>query len=149
VAGVVTLAALVAGCGTVDVPASSATSADRAACRGLVAALPDRVSDQERRETSGNPLGAAWGDPAIVLRCGVRRPADQDQFAACQTVDGIDWFAPESASTDQSSDVVLTTIGREPRVEVVVPAELRPPAATMVDLAATIERHTRKVAGCS
>ena len=107
------------------------------------------MADQERRKTGGNPLGAAWGDPPIVLRCGVPRPAGQDRFAACQTVNGLDWFAPESASTDQAADVVLTTIGREPRVEVVVPAEQRPPDATMVDLAHAIEQHTRKVGGCS
>ena len=51
--------------------------------------------------------------------------------------------------TDQGRDVVMTTIERSPRVEVVVPAEYRPPAAVMVDLAEAIKQHTRLVKRCS
>ena len=37
----------------------------------MLAALPSRVSDQPRRTSDdGAGYGAAWGDPAIVLRCG-------------------------------------------------------------------------------
>ena len=130
-AGVALLLGLLAltACGGVDLADTGATGAERRACESLVGALPGKVADLERRETDGTPLGAAWGDPAITLRCGVPQPKEQDRFSACQTVDGLDWFAPESATTDQSADVTLTTVGREPRVELVVPAERRPPAA--------------------
>jgi hypothetical protein len=149
VAGVVALLlALVTGCGGVDIADTDVTGAERAACARLVEALPDRVSDQPRRETSGNPLGAAWGDPAIVLRCGVGTPEGYDRFSACQTVNGLDWFVPDEMSEDQAMDVVMTTVGRAPAVEVVLPATYRPPAAAMVDLAETVKEHTEVTRRC-
>ena len=135
-------------CGEVEVQPTEVTAAQRTACTALVKALPDRISDQDRRETSGNPLGAAWGDPAIVLRCGVPTPKGYNQFASCQTVNDLDWFVPDKTSEDQSLDVVLTTIGREPRVELVVPAEYRPPVAAMVDIGDAIKAHTKVVRRC-
>jgi len=150
VAGVVALVALAcAGCGGVDVPDTSVSGAERDACESLVDALPDQVSDQSRRDTSGNPLGAAWGDPAIVLRCGVGTPEGYDKFAGCQTVNGLDWFVPDSTIEDQDADVVLTTIGRTPAVEVTVPASYRPPDAVMVDVGRAIKQHTQVTRRCS
>ncbi len=136
-------------CGAVDVRASEVSGSERKACADLVEALPDRVSEQQRRETEGNPLGAAWGDPAIVLRCGVGTPSGYDKFAACQVADGLGWFVPDEQMADQGRDLVMTTIERSPRVEVLVPAEYRPPPAVMVDLAEAIKRHTRLVKPCS
>ncbi len=137
-----------AACGALEVRRTEVTAAQRTACEALVEALPDRVSDQPRRETSGNPLGAAWGDPPIVLRCGVPVPEDYTRFAGCQTVNDLDWFVPDEASEDQGLDAVLTTVGREPRVELVVPAERRPPVAAMVDVGDAIKAHTKVVRRC-
>ena len=149
-AGVVALVALGASaCGRVEIDDPSAPRAEKSACTSLVEALPDHVSDQGRRDTKGSPLGAAWGDPAIVVRCGVGRPDGYDRFAGCQTVNGVDWFVPERMVTDQGLDVVLTTIGRTPAVELTVPAELRPPAAALVDVATAVKAHTRVVRRCS
>jgi len=149
VAGVVALISLTAtGC-KVDVPDTDVPAAERTACAALVDALPASVSDQERRQTKGNPIGAAWGDPAIVLRCGVGKPANYDPRVGCQTVNDMDWYIPEPGMNDQQADVVMTTYGRVPAVEVVLPAEYRPPVAAMVDLAGTIEKHTRLVKKCS
>ena len=109
-----------------------------------MAALPAHVSDQSRRHTSGSPLGAAWGDPAIVLRCGVGAPEGYEPGSPCQRVNGVDWFVPEDQIEDQGSDVLLTTIGRSPAVEVAVPSDYRPPNAVMVDLADAITRLERR-----
>jgi hypothetical protein len=154
VAGVVVSAALLLGVtscggGAVHVDPFDSPAADRGACVKLIAAVPARVGNQRRRTTSGSPYAAAWGDPAIVLRCGVGAPAGFTPFSACQRVNGVDWFAPDSMFIDQGSDVLLTTIGRAPRVEVLVPARYRPPLATMVDLAPVITAHTRELAPCS
>jgi hypothetical protein len=150
VAGVVALLALTAtGCRSVEVPDTSVPADQRKACSALVQDLPDHVSDQPERETSGNPLGAAWGDPPIVLRCGVGEPADYDPLVGCQTVSGMDWYVPEKGMNDQAHDVVMTTYGRSPAIEVVLPARYRPPVAAMVDLAGAIEKHTRVVKSCS
>jgi hypothetical protein len=147
VAGVAVLL-LVAGCGAVDVPDTSVSTSERKACKSLVEALPDQVADQSSQETSGNPLGAAWGDPAIVLRSGVGTPHDYDKFAACEIVNGLDWFVPSSTVEDQDADVVLTTIGRTPAVEVTVPASYRPPNAVMVDVGPAIKEHTQVTRRC-
>jgi hypothetical protein len=150
VAGVLALvASSVLACGAVDIPAGEVTREQRTACKALVDALPARVSDQPRRETEGSPYGAAWGEPAIVLRCGVGEPRGFDQFSGCEVANGLGWFVPDEQIADQERDVVMTTVERSPRVEVTVPAEYRPPPAVMVDLAEAIKRHTRLVKPCS
>jgi hypothetical protein len=146
VAGVVALLVLTS-C-AVGVPSTKVSDPERKACSELVDTLPDHVSDQEQRETKGNPLAAAWGDPPIVLRCGVGRPAGYGPFSACQVVNGLGWFVPEETMDDQGADVVMTTVGREPAVEVKVPAKYRPPAAVMVDLGTAVKAHTRLVKPC-
>jgi len=152
-AGVVVLAALslLGGCGNgaVQIDSFSVTAAGHESCQELLGALPSRVADQPRRRTSGSTYGAAWGKPAIVLRCGVGKPADYTKFAACQTANGVDWFVPEQVMEDQSADVVMTTIGRSPAIEVKVPSAYRPSTAPMVDLAKVIKAHTREVSPCS
>ncbi len=145
---VIVIAGLTAGCGTVHLPATDVSGADRKACLALVDDVPHRVSERPRRETKGSPLGAAWGDPAIVLRCGVGTPEGYEPFSPCQRVNGIDWFAPEKDLADQDSDVLLTTIGRKPNVEVAIPSDYRPPDAVIVDLADAIKKHTKAVTPC-
>ncbi len=105
------------------------SAADRKACKALVDDLPHRVSERPRRETKGGDLGAAWGDPAIVLTCGVGTPEGYQPTSPCQRVNGVGWFVPEDQISDQGKDVVMTTIDRKPNVEVVVPSEYRPPDA--------------------
>ena len=151
-AGVVVLGALfassLAGCGAVRLDDAHVSAADRRACKALVAATPHRVSEKSRRETTGGDLGAAWGDPAIVLRCGVGTPDGYHPGDPCQRVNGVDWFAPGNQIADQAEDVTLTTIGRKPNVEVDVPADYRPPTAAMVDLAGVIKKRTKVVEPC-
>ena len=133
----------------VRIEGTDVTGSAARACRDLVAALPAHVSDQPRVTVSDSRIGAAWGDPAIILRCGVGRPADYDPATGCQTADGLDWYVPARGMNDQSVDVVMTTIGRIPAIEVTVPARDRPPVGAMVDLAPAIKAHTRLVRACS
>jgi len=149
VAGVVVLAMILTGCGAVHLHDHDMSAADRKACTALVDYLPHRVSERPRRETKGGDLGAAWGDPAIVLTCGVGTPEGYRPTSPCQRVNGVGWFVPEDQISDQGKDVVMTTIDRKPNIEVDVPSEYRPPDATMVDLAGTIKKHTRVVSPCS
>jgi hypothetical protein len=153
VAGVVVLTTLLvstlAGCGAVRLHDHDVSAADRRACQALVDDLPHRVSELPRRDTKGGDLGAAWGDPAIVLTCGVGTPEGYRPTSPCQRVNGVGWFVPEDQISDQGKDVVMTTIDRKPNIEVVVPSDYRPPDAAMVDLAGTIKKHTRVVSPCS
>jgi hypothetical protein len=153
-AGVVVLASLLGACGqddTVAVDRFKVTRTGQTQCRALLDALPDEVADQSRRTVTGSAYAAAWGDPAIVLRCGVGRPKDFDKFSQCQRADGIDWFVPDAVIDDQSADAVMTTIGRTPAIDVRLPARYRPTgsAAVMVDLAPVLKAHTRQTTPCT
>ena len=82
---------LVAGCGDEppEIDAPDLSAADASACRDLVAALPDELAGQERVDVTGDTeYGAAWGDPAIVLTCGVGRPDDFTDISTCAS--GVD-----------------------------------------------------------
>ena len=116
------------------------------ACADLLEDLPEQVADQQRREVEGDGYAAAWGDPAIELRCGVPRPPGLTRFAACQEVDGVGWCVP--ASQQAGDTVTITTIGRVPRVSVRIPPELSPPATSMVDLGPAVKRELRQVQPC-
>lgn len=141
---------LLAGCGgpvTVGVPRLDATA--RAVCSDLVTALPDRVDGAERTEVEpADAPAAAWGDPAIVLRCGVPMPDEFDDYSTCQETNGIGWFIPDSQMTGASTEITMTTIGRDVNIEVRLPEEHWPPANAMVDLSAAIEQTTEELDPC-
>jgi len=145
------LALLLVGCGTdkVAVDAPRLHGADAAACRALVAHLPSHVADQARRTVTpeGAPA-AAWGDPPIVLTCGVARPAGLDRFATCQVANGVGWWIPEDQITGRPRDITMTTVGRAQFVQVHLPADYFPPAAAMVDLAPAVKATIRQVRPC-
>jgi hypothetical protein len=130
----------VLGHGSVRVDGPPLRGAQAQACAALLDALPGHVSDQSRRDVRGTGRAAAWGDPAIELRCGVRRPAALDAFATCQVVNGVGWFIPESQQTGHPHDITLTTVGRAEYVQVQLPKAYWPPAAAMADLARAVRR---------
>lgn len=147
------LATGLAGCAPdpVAIEDTGIAAADARACRELVEALPDRLGDREQVPTTpGDALGAAWGDPAIVLTCGVDEPEDFSRTAVCQEVNGIGWFVPDAALEDESVGATLTTVGHRPRVAVTVPAGQRPEgvAAALAGVAEAVEAHTELVRPC-
>ena len=122
---------LLAGCAAepLAVEAPSPEPAEVAACEDLLAVLPDELAGQERREvTGGDGLVAAWGDPAIVLTCGVGAPADFTRSSTCVEANGTGWFVPDSVllDSDPQVDVTMTAVGFRPRVEVFLPGDYRP-----------------------
>jgi Protein of unknown function (DUF3515) len=123
------------GSGAVDVSPPSPDTAAATACDALAASLPDAVQDRERRETSPqSDLTAAWGDPAVVLRCGVPSPAAYVPTAELVEVNGVEWF-PEELERGYR----FTTYGRSAFVEVSVPDHYRPEVNALVDLAAAVD----------
>lgn len=90
-----------------------------AVCRAVSAAWPAEAGGNERREVSDAGAGAAYGDPAIIARCGV--PALAPTTEDCIEVDGMGWVAqPLSDGTR------FTTFGRDPAIEVLVPRAYAP-----------------------
>jgi hypothetical protein len=142
---------VVSACGgplQVDTPRLSGQAART--CSALVHALPATVDSGRRRavETSGAPASAAWGDPAIVLRCGVPMPRQFDRFATCQEANGVGWFIPQAQMTGSPESITMTTIGRAVNVEVSLPRDYWPPAAAMVDLAPAIKKTVPETHPC-
>ena len=79
----------------VSVPAPQADSAD---CRGLVDALPEQLGDFRRAAAAdpAPPAAAAWratpDGEAVILRCGLDRPAEFVLGSPLQVVDEVSWF---------------------------------------------------------
>ena len=152
-AGVAAVALVLVACGKepVTIPTLRLTAADEAVCQRVVNALPDTVADQGRRKTQpAAALGGAWGDPAIVAQCGVGAPAGLTRTSSCTVADGVGWFVPPDQVEDSSSDVVMSTIGYRPILQVAVPAKYRPNgvAAVMVELAPMVKQYLRLVHRC-
>ena len=102
----------------------------------VLADLPRKVLEQSRRRATPGRLGAAWGRPAITLRCGVPKPPGLKPTSACFEVNGVGWFAEEA-----TGGYLFTTIGRPAFVEMAVPSKYAPEAGALVDVARAISAH--------
>ncbi len=100
------------GCGQ-DAPPAAPHAADPA-CTSALARLPGSVLGRARGTTPTRGA-AVYGDPRIVVRCGVP-PLGPTQLQ-CLTVNGVDWVID-----DRGDPLVFTTFGRDPAVEVRIPA---------------------------
>lgn len=94
---------------------------------------PVNVAKQARVETDPTDAStAAWGDPAIIARCGVT--ALEPTPDPCVTVDGIDWVV-----TELTDGAALATFGRTPAIEVLVPDAYGPAALLAPNFTAAAE----------
>jgi hypothetical protein len=139
---------LLVGCGPVKVQETNPVGQHKTECRAILKALPEKLDGHARVETTGSKYAVAWGDPAVVLRCGVDKPSDFDETLGCQGANGIMWFVPSRVIDDQGADVLMTSIGRSTNVEVLVPVERRPPADEMIDIGSVLAKTTTKVSDC-
>ena len=114
-------------------------------------ALPDDLGGQSRRKTQpAAALGGAWGDPALVVQCGVGAPAGLTRTSRCTVADGVGWFVPPEQAADNSADVVLSTVGYQPMLQLTVPAKYRGGnlAAAEVELAPIVKQYLKLVHRC-
>jgi hypothetical protein len=98
----------------------SPTEATQRACVSVFAKLPVQLGTLAPRKTeTDSSFVAAWGNPAIVLRCGVSRPAVFGTPEAAQLIDvnGVIW-QPDP----QKQQTVYTSVDRSAYIEVTVPA---------------------------
>ncbi len=124
---------------------------DYETCKAFLSDLPRRLDGQEGRKV--NPAAAlarAWGDPAIIVRCGVDVPEGFDETAHCEVANGVGWFVPDDQIDDQDADLVFTAAGYQPIVSVDVPHDYRPEgsAAVIAELAAPVKDHLELVDAC-
>ena len=120
--GLPTLALLISatGCSSADDSASAAVPSPDAKvtklCQNLDERLPPKVDGLDREDPEPrSTLTAGWGGPAIILRCGVERPAEMlDPKASTTEVNGVAWLVQEQ----DDGSYVFTTGLREAYVEV-------------------------------
>jgi hypothetical protein len=129
-AAALVLAAL-AGCGGDDEPdLSAAPGGGTPACASLVGRVPDTVLDRTRSTPQAAGV-AAWGDPPIVLRCGVDAPGGPTSDP-CIAVDGVDWLWENEDAEDEPASFL--SYGRTPAVRVTVPGPREDASGALVDL---------------
>lgn len=91
-------------------------------CHAIGALWPSLVGDASPRETAVDSVTvAAWGDPAIIARCGAVPPGPTEEL--CLDSAGVDWIVEELE--DGTS---FTTYGRSPALQVLVPDSYETPA---------------------
>jgi hypothetical protein len=133
----------------VPIDSPTVAAATRATCEAFLDDVPATLAGETRREVApADALGAAWGDPAITVTCGVGLPEEYDEFAYCQETDGVGWFIPDSALRDDARDVTFTTVGYRPMVQVHLPASYRPDTGVTAELSAAVKANLKRVARC-
>jgi hypothetical protein len=99
----------------VAIVAIPAPKADSSECRTFAEALPQELGDLHRAPAAdpAPPGAAAWraspDGEAVILRCGVDRPAEFVLGSPLQVVDEVSWFRVGEAGAD---DVSGATDGR-------------------------------------
>jgi len=146
------LAALLAlsACAQTVVTVPVAPEAQHPDCARVVLALPEELGGEPRRTTSSQAT-RAWGDPLspVTLRCGV--PAPPPTTATCTTADDLQGHAVDWVAVEDERGWTFTSYGREPAVEVFVPAAVAAERSTsfLLDLgpAVSIVPQTRSCIG--
>ncbi|MFE6160436.1 DUF3515 domain-containing protein [Streptomyces sp. NPDC056486] len=108
-------------------------------CRNLDKQLPKKVDGLARVDPEPkSELTAGWGDPAIILRCGVAKPPKMnDPEADGVTADGVNWLLEEQ---DDGSFRFTSTL-RKAYVEVTLPKERAGNGVSpLTDLAAPMKK---------
>ena len=139
------------GDGDVDIVDQDVAGADRAACEALVGDLPDTLAGEPRRPVEPeDALGAAWGDPAYVLTCGVPEPTDYEPTATCSVINGVGWYVTDDQLSDQGADAAPIALTLTPYVEVQVPSRYRTEGIdrALAELAPVLEKHLGEGLSC-
>ena len=131
------------GCSSADDDASAVVPSPDAKvtklCQNLDKVLPKKVDGLDRNDPGPrSALTAGWGSPAIILRCGVERPAKMsDPEADGVEADGVGWLLQKR---DDGSFRFTTTL-RRAYVEVTIPkARTGNGVAPLADLAAPVKK---------
>ncbi|MFF3401085.1 DUF3515 domain-containing protein [Streptomyces sp. NPDC002659] len=130
-----------AGCSSTDAAASvtvpSPPSNEAALCGALDKELPKSVAGEDRSDPEpASDLTAGWGDAAIVLRCGVPRPAKMsDAQSKAVEADGVNWLLEEKSDGPR-----LTTTYRKTYVEVTMDKRYAHDVTPLAELADAVKK---------
>jgi hypothetical protein len=136
--------AVLAGCSTGPVSVHPPTPSGAVAedCAHLGNALPQRLDSLRARVISPrSPLVHAWGNPGVILACGVPTPAAYSATSSETTaVNGVGWFEQQGTAL-----VVWTALrpgpgpGHPVNVSLTVPTHYEDQGSFLVDLAKAIK----------
>ena len=105
--------------GPVAVAAVGQPGAGSAACATLMPELPAQLGTAVKRAVDGAGEGvAAWGDPAIILRCGLETPQDLTCSSALTQVNGVSWLQLTEVGLGSTTYIAAD---RSVRIAVTVP----------------------------
>ncbi|MDH2391394.1 DUF3515 domain-containing protein [Streptomyces sp. HNM0663] len=126
---------------TVRAAVPSPPPAEAALCRALDEELPESVAGQSRRDPQpASEYTAAWGDGAIVLRCGVPRPqAMDDPQSQGLEANGVGWLVEERTG-EEGAGPRFTTTYRTTYVEVALDERYAHDAGPLAGLAEAVEK---------
>ncbi|MFJ2174804.1 DUF3515 domain-containing protein [Streptomyces sp. NPDC087851] len=128
-----------AGCSSTDAPVTVPTPSkeEAALCRALDKELPKTLADLDRADPEPrSELTAGWGDGAIVLRCGVPRPAEMgNPQAQAVEADGVNWMLEERDSGPR-----FTTTYRQTYVEVTMTTRFTHDSTPLAGLAEAVAK---------
>ena len=104
-------------------------------CPALMQALPlDLLDEPSRLVDSDTPYAAAWGEPPVVLVCGVPQPAGLVPGEGLFTINGITWYVDQS----DPEATVWTAVDRAVYVSVTLPPDVdSAPVTALSDVLAT------------
>jgi hypothetical protein len=100
--------------------------AQAAACALVLGALPVALDGLDQRRvvtTPDSPYVVAWGQPAIVLSCGVDRPKDLVANSSAQYFDGGNVAGPYYDITSTGDANVYTSVDRGPYISITIPGK--------------------------
>lgn len=119
----------------IDVPEMSEKEFE--ICRALVSVLPTELGDLQQRPVEGRAgaaeVGAAWGDPAVTMVCGVD-PVEVSDTDQVYRLSNACWFAEES-----DEGTVWTTVDRQEPVQLFVPVDHESPGQLATSLSKPID----------
>ena len=126
---------------TAPVAVSAPAGPLAAPCQPLMPALPAALDGMASRPVSpDSPAARAWGDPAIVLRCGVGKPVDLTTTADLLVINDVSWLPVVGLH-----DVVWTTTDRGVYIEVSVPKQYDGRSGPITDLSNVIAAKVPRV----
>ena len=130
---------MLGGCSgvSVTIPEPSGSSS---VCRELT--WPDTLGDLAARETDPtDPAVAAWGDPAVIARCGLA-PLTPTTLE-CLSVNDVDWVIREV-----DGGAGFATYGTDPAIEVLVPKAYAPEPMLLTDFTEVAKSLPRTGRAC-
>ena len=113
--------------GPLDLSAPPQATAQAAACTKVLAQLPVQLNNLAPRivhPSPPTPFVVAWGNPAVILRCGVDRPKSLVAGSSTQYFqNGTAADGPNFDVTKADGANVFTTVDRAAYISITVPSK--------------------------